>query len=199
MDLHSLAGTAQRRVVRAAWLLAGCAALLACRATPGDPPAVDEARKSPAPLAAPPERLQLTLPAEFVPLELRGEGSETLRAPAGASARSMPGRVDVEAGAEFALEIEFQPQLSQLPTAADGARPVLLEGDLAVFESAGSYWFVMLRELVPEWDESERRRVACSSAGAARKGAASDHRRFPRAAVERMVAACRSLALPRLE
>lgn len=179
-----------RTGLRALWLFLG-PLLLSCRSTPAEP----EAEKK---LAAE-ERLQFALPAEFISLELRGEGSETLRVPAGAVVRSVPGRVEVEAGAEFALEVELPSQLAQLPTAAEGARRVGQESDVAVFESGGGYWFVTLRELVPEWDESERRRVTCSSAGAARKGSGTEPRRFHRTAVERMVAACRSLALPRLE
>jgi hypothetical protein len=174
-------------------VLVACAGLAACRKR-----AEPEAEQK-APAAVEVERLQFALPAEFAPVELRGEGSETMRAPAGATVRSQPGRAEVEAGAEFALEVDLQPQQPELPEAPPGARRVMRESDLAVFESGGGYWFVVLRELVPEWDESERRRVVCSSAGAARKGSASEPRRFPRTAVERMVAACRSLALPRLE
>ncbi|MEY2935175.1 MAG: hypothetical protein RL033_5924 [Pseudomonadota bacterium] len=196
----TLARARECRHARAALLLAVCAALLACRSTSADV-------EKQAPLASESERLQFALPADFVPLELRGEGSELLKAPSGATARAAipmegqpaTGRVDVEAGAEFALEVELQPQPAQLPAVADGARRVVQESDLAVFESGGGYWFVMLRELVPEWDESARRSVSCSSAGATRKRSGSELRRFPRAAVERMVAACRSLTLPRLD
>jgi hypothetical protein len=199
-DPFTLARARERRHARAVLLLAVCSALVACRRSSAD-------TEKQAPPASEPERLQFALPADFVPLELRGEGSETLRAPSGATARPVSlaggepevGRVDVEAGAEFALEVELQPQQAQLPAAADGARRVVQERDLAVFESGGGYWFVTLRELVPEWDETARRNVACSSAGATRKRSGLEQRRFPRAAVERMVAACRSLTLPRLD
>lgn len=183
----------QRRRASCFIYLAACAGL-ACR-TPAEP----EAEKRVAPLAAEAERLQFVLPADFVSLQLRGEGSESLSAPAGATVRSLPGRVEVEGGAEFALDVELQPQLPQLPAAAEGARRVMQERDLVVFEAGGGYWFVTLRELVPEWDESDRRRIVCSSAGATQKGSGVEPRRFPRTAVERMVAACRSLALPRLD
>jgi hypothetical protein len=175
-------------------LLAACAGLSACRKA-----AAPEAEKKVAPLAAEVERLQFALPADFTQVELRGEGSETLRAPAGAAVRSLPGRAEVVAGADFALEVDLQPRQPELPEPPVGARRVMRESDLVVFESAGSYSFVVLRELVPEWDESERRRIVCSSAGATRIGSTTEPRGFPRAAVERMVAACRSLALPRLE
>lgn len=177
-----------------AFALATCAAL-ACR-TKAEP----ELEKQQAPPAAAVERLQFALPAAFAPLELRGEGSETLHAPPGATVRVHSARVEVEAGDDFALEIDLQPERSQLPEPPQGARRVQQESDLAVFEAGGGYWFVSSRELVPEWDESARRRVLCSSAGAVQGPAASaEPRRFPRAAVERMVAACRSLALPRLD
>lgn len=186
----------ERRQQHAALWLAACACVWSCRSSTSEP----EPQKQAAPLAAEAERLQFALPAEFVPRELRGEGSETMRAPAGAEVRRpAPGRVELEAGAGFALDVEFQPQLSQLPSVPEGARRVMQESDLVVFESGGGYWFLVLRELVPEWDESERRRVACSSAGATRRGSATELRRFPRSAVEQMVAACRSLALPRLD
>jgi hypothetical protein len=72
----------------------------------------------------------------------------------------------VEAGSDFALQIQFQPGLMSLPDSAAGAQRVAAENDVAVFKSSGGYWFVALRELVPEWDESEHRRIACGSAGA---------------------------------
>lgn len=183
-----------REPARLALSLLASALVLGCRA-----PAEPEAEKQVAPLAAEAERLQFALPAEFVALELRGEGSETLRAPTGATVRAVQGKIEVEGGGEFALEVELQPQLLQLPSAAPGARRVLQESDVVVFEAGGGYWFLLMRELVPEWDESDRRRVLCSSAGAIRKGSDAEPRRFPRSAVERMVAACRSLALPRLD
>jgi hypothetical protein len=195
--LLSLLGARLRRGTLSALVLAVCAAPAACR-TAAEP----EPEKR---VALPAEdRLQFSLPASYLPLELRGEGSETLRAPPGATVRTLSDAVQVEAGADFALEVELSPQRTQLAAlaegaAAGGARRVMQESDVVVFEAAGGYWFVMSRELVPDWDETERRRVACSSAGAARKGALTEPRRFPRAAVERMVAACRSLALPRLE
>lgn len=180
--------------VRLVSCLTAAVFLLACRT-----PAEAEPEKQVAPLAGEVERLQFALPAEFVPVELRGEGSETLRAPAGATVRALPGRLVVEGGPEFAVDVELQPQLAQLPGAGQGERRVMQESDVVVFEAAGGHSFVLLRELVPEWDESDRRRVVCSSAGAAQKGPDVAPRRFSRAAVERMVAACRSLALPRLD
>lgn len=194
MAALSISRACQCRNARRIIFLAACAGLLGCRA-----PAEPEAEKKVAPPAAEAERLHFALPAEFVPVELRGEGSETLRAPAAATVRSLPGRIQVQSGADFAVDIELQPQLSQLPAVAEGARRVMQESDLVVFETGGGYWFLMLRELVPEWDESDRRRILCSSAGAVQKGSAPEPRRFDRAAVERMVAACRSVALPRLD
>ena len=147
-------------------------------------------------LAPEPERFRFVLPTTYVPRELRGEGSESLLAPPDAQVRSSTNGISVEAGSDFALEIQFQPTLLALPVAAEGARRAASENDVVVFKSGAGDWFLVLRELVPEWDENERRRVACGSAGAP---AGAPQRTFSRAAVERMVAACRSLDLPRLE
>jgi hypothetical protein len=79
---------------------------------------------------------------------------------------------------------------------------VYSEPDVAVFKSEqGLYSFVVVRELVPEWDDSSRQRLACGSAGGAVSGAPTGAtvRGFAKAAVERMVAACRTLELPKLE
>lgn len=200
MLLLAASRVCQRRPARLVSCLIACAGLLACRAPAESRSEKSSSEKPAAGLAPEAERLQFALPAEFVAVSLRGEGSEALRAPPGATVRTAtPGQVEVEAGAEFALEVELQSQLAQLPGAIPGARPVVRESDVVVFEAGGGYWFMTLRELVPEWDESDRRRVVCSSAGAARNGPGVEPRRFPRAAVERMVAACRSLELPRLD
>jgi hypothetical protein len=195
----------------------GVAALLAllmgCKGSRPEPSGATSSAAGGAPgtsglaqLAAEPERFRFVLPTTYVPRELRGEGSETLLAPPDAVVRSSPNGVRVEAGSDFALEVQFEPALSELPVAAEGAQRVASEKDVVIFKSSAGYWFVALRELVPEWDENERRRVACRSAGGndsagalAPERAAGEQRRFSRAAVERMVAACRSLELPRLE
>jgi hypothetical protein len=149
-------------------------------------------------LAAEPESFRFVVPLAYLPHELRGEGSERVLAPRDAQVSAGAHGIRVEAGDDFALQIQFQPSLTSLPASAPGAQRVAAENDVAVFKSANGYWFVALRELVPEWDESERRRVACGSAGAL-EPAGSEPRRFTHAAVERMVAACRSLELPSLE
>lgn len=146
-------------------------------------------------LAAEPESFRFVVPLTYLPHELRGEGSERVLAPRDAQVSAAAQGIRVEAGNDFALQIQFQPSLASLPSSAPGAQRVAAENDVAVFKSAEGYWFVALRELVPEWDESERRRVACASAGAL----SGEPRRFSHAAVERMVAACRSLELPSLE
>jgi hypothetical protein len=148
-----------------------------------------------------PERFSFTLPPSFVSLELRGEGSETLRAPAGASVARTDTGFNVEAGSDFVLEIvSHAPTLAELGGGTGVAR-VLSEPDLNVFKSAQGYSFVVVRELVPEWDESDRQRFACGSAAgvvrSASTGAAA--RGFSKAAVEKMVASCRSLELPQLQ
>lgn len=150
-------------------------------------------------LAAEPEPFRFVVPLAYLPHELRGEGSERVLAPRDARVSAGANGIRVDAGNDFALQIQFQPALMSLPVSAPGAQRVAAENDLAVFKSAGGYWFVALRELVPEWDESERRRVACGSAGALDPAGSGEPRRFPHAAVERMAAACRSLELPSLE
>jgi hypothetical protein len=177
----------------ARWLCGGVLlGLAACKSSPS------EASPQVAQLAPEPVHFQFALPAEYVPLELRGEGSETLRAPANAVIRPDAQGVRVEAGDDFALQVRFQPTSTALPAAPTGTRRALSESDLVVFERGGAYSFVVLRELIPEWDESERRPVSCSSTGTA-EPAGELGPRFSRAAIERMVAACRSLALPRLD
>ena len=151
-------------------------------------------------LAAEPEPFRFVVPLAYLPHELRGEGSERVLAPRDAQVLAAGAHgIRVEAGNDFALQIQFQPSLTSLPASVAGAQRVAAESDVAVFKSADGYWFVALRELVPEWDESERRRVACGSAGALDPAGSGERRRFTHAAVERMVAACRSLELPSLE
>jgi hypothetical protein len=152
-----------------------------------------------------PERFSFALPASYVIVELRGEGSETLRAPAGAHVTRTDTGFNVEAGPDFALElVSHAPPLAELGAGASVAR-VFSESDASVFKSAQGYSFVVVRELVPEWDESDRQRFACGSAGGVVRsvvrggstGAAI--RGFSKLAVEAMVASCRSLGLPTLD
>jgi len=152
-------------------------------------------------LHAEPVRFQFALPSEYVALELRGEGSETLRAPPDARLERVDGGFRIEAGSEFALELRLPaPAAAELPSKLEGATRVVQEPDLVVFEAGGGYWFLVHRELVPEWDESDRRRMACGSAGAIAAGhGGAKPRVFSRPAIEHMVATCRSIDLPRLE
>lgn len=148
-----------------------------------------------------PERFRFTLPGEYKKLELRGEGSETLRAPPAARVTNSDKGFSIEAGEDFALDVlPAAPPLGELAPAS--VARVYSEPDVAVFKSEqGLYSFVVARELVPEWDESSRQRFACGSAGGAVRGAPTGAvvRGFAKAAVERMVAACRTLELPKLE
>jgi hypothetical protein len=181
----------------------GSGVLVGCKRTPGEgeghgPPPVAE-----------PEHFSFSLPSQFVELPLRGEGSETLRVPPNASLRSVGDAYRIEAGTDFALDVKRDPPpLAGFKSGVE--KPVLEEADLLIFKSRDGYQFVVVRELVPEWDESERRRFSCESAGrSAEKGsevgqspgvlARADAPGYPRAAVQNMVAACRSLGLPRLE
>lgn len=148
-----------------------------------------------------PERFSFVLPGDYRKLELRGEGSETLRAPPGARVTRSAEGFNIDAGEGFALRLVANgPALNEL--APPSVARVFSEPDLAVFRTGqGGYSFVVVRELVPEWDESARQRIACGSAGGALSGASSggSARGFSKAATEDMVAACRTLELPKLE
>jgi hypothetical protein len=155
-----------------------------------------------APLAAEPEKFEFSVPSDYIAVQLRGEGSETLRAPADARVEQHAQFFSVEAGGAFALEVRFQALApADLEAPIHASERVLQDGDLLVFKWGGGYWFVVSRELVPEWDESDRRSVTCSSAGAITPAGKSGGvvRSFSRSAVEHMVAACRTVALPELE
>jgi hypothetical protein len=166
--------------------------LLACRST--------SAPERTAP-SSEPERFSFALPSSYEKLELRGEGSETLRAPPGARVTRSDKGFNIEAGADFAVTVVSNaPPLQELAPAS--VARVFSESDLAVFKSEqGRYSFVVVRELVPEWDDSARQRFACGSAGGAVSGAATAGAvtGFAKGATEQMVAACRSLELPTLE
>lgn len=148
-----------------------------------------------------PERFKFVLPEDYAKIELRGEGSETLRVPPGARVSRDAGGFSVEASESFALKIVSNaPPLSELAPAS--VARVHSEPDLAVLAAGqGRYAFVVVRELVPEWDDSARQRLACGSAGGAvgRGETGAPMRGFSKSAVEHMVAACRSLVLPVLE
>jgi hypothetical protein len=148
-----------------------------------------------------PERFSFALPSSYEKLELRGEGSETLRAPLGARVTRSDKGFNIEAADDFALTVVSNAPALQELAPASVAR-VFSEADLAVFKSEqGRYSFVVVRELVPEWDDSMRQRFACGSAGGAVSGSATAAavRGFAKGATEQMVAACRSLELPKLE
>jgi hypothetical protein len=168
------------------------ALLLGCKSSAGEP--------SGAAPTSEPERFSFTLPGGYVPVELRGEGSERLRAPVGASVTRGNKGFKVSGGADFELDVAPDaPALAEL--GGGGVAPIVREPDLLIFKLGAGYSFVVLRELVPEWDEGARQRIACGSAGGAVSQGATraDARVFSKAAVENMVAACRSLELPRLE
>lgn len=177
------------------YTLLGCivVGVTACKSSGGD--------ATPAPAPEPP-RFNFAVPLAYTPVELSGEGSETLRAPPGARVTRVEAGVRVEAGPDFAIEIGTHAKpLAELATPIEAARRRVDESDLIVFDVASGYAFVSVRELVPEWDENDRRRFSCSSAGvgAAPSLGGADVRGFSKTAVQDMVAACRTLELPRLE
>lgn len=169
-----------------------------CKREPGGEPSA----KTEPPLGVEPERFSFVVPSEYVPLQLRGEGSETLRAPPGARVSKTENGFSIDAGPEFALDISLQPpSLAQYRSSIEAERRVFEADDVVIFKSAAGQAFLALRELVPEWDESDRQRFGCGSRGAS-LGAAptrADTVGFSRSAVQNMVAACRSLDLPSLE
>lgn len=180
-------------------LLACSALVLGCKS---------EAAPEPVPaVTAPPkaESFSFKLPPSFFPLELRGEGSETLQVPVGTRLTHEGDSFKLEASPEFAIVVESgAPPFEQIKAELATARVVFEGDDVVVVERGGGYAFVVLRELVPEWDESDRRRLACSSAGfergsGSKAGTISNARAFSRTAIEAMVAACLSLELPKLE
>jgi len=174
-----------------------CALSFACRSTADGASADGAAAGAP---AREPQRFSFTLPSAYARLELRGEGSEHLSAPAGAAVRPKGKVFEVTSGDDFALEVAPD-ALALAELGAGGVAPILREPDLLVFAAGSGYSFVVVRELVPEWDESTRQRFACGSAGGAVSQGATraDARAFSKAAIENMVAACRSLELPKLE
>jgi hypothetical protein len=176
---------------------AAAAVLMACRGSSAD------AKKEGAAPSSEPERYNFALPSNYGKVELRGEGSETLRAPVGARVTRTAEGFSVEAGSDFALEVSADaPPLAELTGRVEGAgvARVVAEPDLAVFKSAQGYSFVVVRELVPEWDESQRQRFACTGAGGVPAGSpGAAPRVFPKVAMENMVAACRTMELPPLE
>jgi hypothetical protein len=145
---------------------------------------------------------EVALPNEFQLVQLRGEGSERMRAPSGARVERTARGFLVEAGSEFAVEVvPDAPPLGELVT-PPGVSRVVSASDAAVFEApGGEYSFVVVRELVPEWDEERPHRLSCGSAGGGVSGAATraDKRGFSKTAAQIMVAACRTLELPKLE
>jgi len=201
--LALLTTSSRRRTLAPCACLLAVAAAFACKATEGTsssdgPPKAGAAGV----LAAEPQHFSFELPAAFVPLPLRGEGSETLRAPASARSTPIDGGFRVDGGADFALEVRSQPlPIEQLKAGVAKASRVFEDRDTVVFQAASGLGFVMVRELVPEWDENEPARFSCSSVGVSLDGSATraENLRFSRAAVQEMVAACRSLDLPKLE
>lgn len=203
VSLSSLASSPCSSLLRRCACLLAVGAAFGCKASEGSS-SKDGVPKGGAAgtLAAEPQHFNFELPATYVPLSLRGEGSETLRAPAAARSTPIDGGFRVEDGADFALEVRAQPlPIERLKAGVAQASRVFEDRDTVVFEAPSGLAFVMVRELVPEWDENVPERFSCSSVGASLDGTATraESLRFSRAAVERMVAACRSLDLPKLE
>lgn len=189
--------TGELRRLRAHFALgaAACVLLLGAACACQSDAAPEKARAS-----VEPERFRFVVPDSYVQLELRGEGSERLRAPEGAQVSRSARGFAVAAGAEFALEVVPDAPPPEELTGPGVAR-LYAEGDTRIYRTRDGYAFLVTRELVPEWDDSTRLRYACGSSGGplSGEGPRAEPRGYPRAAVERMVAACRTLELPRLE
>lgn len=174
--------------------MVGCLLINACRRQ--EEIHVDKAA------AARESSFDVSLPSGFELVQLRGEGSERLRAPSGARVERTARGFLVEAGPDFAVEVvPDAAAITELVT-PPGVSRVSSADDVRVYESPeGEYSFVLVRELVPEWDEELRLRFACGSAGGGVSGAdtRADRRGFSKAAAQVMVAACRTLELPKLE
>jgi hypothetical protein len=159
--------------------------------------------EEPGPRVEAPEVFRFKVPDNYLTVELRGEGSETMRAPAGATVSRIDGGFRVEAGPDFSVDVlPDAPALSRDVGVTPGVARVLSEPDLVVLRSErGGYSFVLSRELVPEWDDDRRQKLWCGSSGGAVSRAATraDGRDFSKEATQIMVAACRTLELPRLE
>ena len=71
-----------------------------------------------------PERFSFALPESYVKLDLRGEGSESLRAPAGSKVTRTARGFSVDGGGDFALEIvSHGSTLDEVSGARPGSRP----------------------------------------------------------------------------
>lgn len=139
------------------------------------------------------------LPEHYAWVELRGEGSERLRAPPGTRVQREGAGFSLESGSEFRVRVDDEaPSLARLKEGIRGLRALFQDDDLIIFEREDAYAFVVVRELIPEWDERDRRRIACSSVGLL-TGEEGSPPLFSRSATDSMVAACRSLSLPSLE
>src|SRR5688572_20589052 len=84
-------------------------ALVSLAAACKQAPSGERAATGGATLAAEPERFSFVVPREYIPLQLRGEGSETLRAPPGANVSPTENGFSIDAGPEFALDVSLQP------------------------------------------------------------------------------------------
>jgi hypothetical protein len=142
---------------------------------------------------------RFSVPPDYVRRSLRGEGSESLLAPAAATVSSTTGGAQVLSD-PLALEVHWA--ADQLPASRwappRGAGYEVVYSDesvLLVRGPAGAAARVLL-ELVPEWDSTETRHVACSTVG---WGDGDAPRWVPQENAERVVASCLSLSLPALD
>ena len=161
-----------------------------------------EADAAPEPVAARSEQAAATFGVapltDLQPLELRGEGSEFLRAPADARVRPLPaGAVRVEGGNRYRIQVGWEsPALAVLAAGLPKEDIVLRSDDAVLVRSGSGFAFAVVRELVPEWDESDRRRISCSTPDLL--SAPERVQPVSREQASLLVAACRTMSLPSL-
>lgn len=145
-----------------------------------------------------PRKFKFDLPPAHTRLWLRGEGSEQLLAPPGARVDKKGEQFLVNASKSFQLVVRTTSDpLNNIERRLNLFKTVLRADDTLIVQNESGFAFVVVRELVPEWDESDRRRLSCSSAGLLEGHA--PFTTYAQKEIEAMVATCRSLALPSLD
>lgn len=188
-------GVLTSTVLLCTWIGAASSALVACQSSPGEG---NDSKVGPKQAEVVKTQFPLQVPEGYQSLLLRGEGSEFLKAPSGAQVVESNDEFRVQAGADFQLVVRtVAPSLKDVASSRATGEVVLRADDALIVKESKGYSFVVIRQLVPQWDESDRRQYSCSSPGALTKGVPLTT--FGAVEVGAMVAACRTLSLPVLE
>lgn len=138
------------------------------------------------------------VPPTYQPVVLRGVGSEFIKAPPQTVVRQEQGKFLIAGGAGFELRVQTAaPSVKALALRFEKRSIVLQADDALILKEKDGYAFVVIRQLVPEWDESDRRQYSCFTPGLLTEGVPLTT--FAASEVGTMVAACRTLSLPVLE